>query len=187
MFTHEYVIRITFPYERIECFTYILNSKITLNILYLFVLFLFNILSYRSWRYHGNERGNAQKFHIFDDANAILRIIAVPDGAADSVLYDITAEVILFAEDETTDSIDRWLNNQYSDAIFVDTALPEQVIALTSAEFNVTASTLLEVIDDAADGKTYHKYQLEYALTATEHEQFNLSAFAEQLHLFVNH
>lgn len=64
-----------------------------------------------------------QKFYTFDDANAVLAL-----RLDNSLNASVAGKLHIFAKDVTAEGIARWLNNQHSDSIYIDTPSSVEVI-----------------------------------------------------------
>lgn len=80
--------------------------------------------------------------------------------------FPITGSVYKFADNETAESLDKWLNNQYSDALFVDAAKPVATYKL-AAEACQTIESKRVGREEAGLG-VYDKYAVQFSVKASK-------------------
>lgn len=73
--------------------------------------------------------GPTKKFFILPAAQVVV-VVATIDGTSDA-----SATIHAFPEGTTAEGIDRWVNNQHSDALYPDAAQPERMIRVPEAKF----------------------------------------------------
>ena len=77
-------------------------------------------------------------YHFVED-NAILLIQIYNDSA-----HSATAKVILFDVNETVSSLDRWINNQVSDALYANAPQPMSDLELTPNQFSLVNPSIAD-------------------------------------------
>ena len=76
--------------------------------------------------------GPTKKFYTLPGQRIVV-VVSTTDGKADA-----SAVIHVFPAAATADDIDKWINNQHSDALFADAAQPQRSIEVRAARFHVT-------------------------------------------------
>lgn len=77
--------------------------------------------------------------------------------------FPSTADVYLFDEAASHESIRQWINNQHSDGLFITTAEPSQTVRLDDSAVTITSSAFVETLTGFA-GDEYEKHQIEFTV-----------------------
>lgn len=83
---------------------------------------------------------NTLLFYTFTEQKAILRVMIDNKDTK----FPITATVYKFAADASEESLDKWINNQHSDALFIDAAEPLENHPLPADGCSVISHKLIE-------------------------------------------
>lgn len=121
-------------------------------------------------------------FYTFNKQKAVLRLKI--DNRQEK--FPVTASVVLFNEDATEEGIGKWVNNQHSDALFVDAAEPVSEVELPAGSCQVIEK---KVIDQAAKdhmGKAFHEYEVKVSVEAHEEKgKLKLDAFKDDAKVYL--
>lgn len=103
-------------------------------------------------------RSTLQIIH-FINQNAVLTI------EFDNLSLDFNSAAVLHLFDQTATQSDlsRWINNQHSDGLYLNTAIPTHSIELGSSLVTVTSSAFVESLSGFS-GDEYDKYQIDYSV-----------------------
>ena len=84
------------------------------------------------------------RFYVFNDAKAVLRVkIDNKD-----VKFPVSAKLYIFAADTTAEGIDKWINNQHSDGLFVDPAEPKAIHGIPATSCAANSHELVKAGED---------------------------------------
>ncbi|MFM7181800.1 MAG: hypothetical protein ACKO2G_10110 [Verrucomicrobiales bacterium] len=117
----------------------------------------------------------------FTEEKAVVTLVI---GNKDTT-FPITAKVHLFDKSVTSEGIDKWINNQTSDALFIDAAEPVSTQTLPGDVCKVTSSKSGEESGSppAVDPPTevaYQDYKVDFSVKEHRVEnQFVLTAFSD--------
>lgn len=125
--------------------------------------------------------GDTLRIYHFKETNAVLKIV-FPN--SDNV-FEMTATLNLFAISETPENIAKWINNQYSDALYSDAPEPEASITLDAAQLTINAGTYIDS-ETGPSGDTYDNYTVRFGIdTLFQPGSFLLSGFEGALTVHV--
>jgi len=135
---------------------------------------VFEVNAYFSLAAHGPTK----KFYTVADANAVV-LVSTTDGTADA-----QAVVYLFAESATPESLKKWLNNQHSDALYVDAAEPVRMFAVPEKHFHAESGPPLEH-EVGRGGDEYDRVRVSFAVDGFSDGDSRVEAFSSSLDAFV--
>ena len=97
-------------------------------------------------------------FYIFPEMKTILKVTI---GNQDKN-FSVTAQLHIFADDSTQENLDRWVNNQHSDALYADVVEPIKTHDIPAASCKVLSKKSDKItVERVADYEHYHvEYQL---------------------------
>ncbi|MFL0811411.1 MAG: hypothetical protein K6L76_13415 [Agarilytica sp.] len=103
--------------------------------------------------------GPMQNFLKFRQESVVVQVVLpFPDR--------VSARIHLFDTDDWQ-AIDRWINNQHSDGLYVDVPEPQSFDVSASLVSTAAGAPLIEEVQ-AGDGNTYEVYQVEYFIESHE-------------------
>ena len=124
--------------------------------------------------------GPTQKFYHSKDENTVIQIRTTNDTG-----FVTSVNVYLFEENSApTDStagiapgdIEKWLNNQYSDALYADAPEPIKTVTLSETQYSLIAT--FQESTSYGDGQEYDRYSIELTVDSVfEEGAFSLSPF----------
>jgi hypothetical protein len=118
--------------------------------------------------------GDTQVFLILAEQNAVVRL-RIDHTTRD---FATTGSVMLFPLDTTEEEIDKWINNQHSDALHRDVPRPVFTGKLPDDGFAITESEKVGERTGPLDQSLYHDYKVKLAVKAhKEAGQYTLEAF----------
>lgn len=124
---------------------------------------------------------NTLLFYIWKDQQTALRLSINND----STKFPVQATVYLFDPDTTGETIDRWLNNQHSDGLFMDAAKPEKTVELPASSAKVTVHKLLDPNKKERNG-VFSAYEVTVEVTdPAADDGFLLKDFKDTAKVFV--
>lgn len=119
-------------------------------------------------------------FYIVDD----LRLIVILHIDNAKTNFPVTGKACQFAKDATPDALDKWVNNQHSDALFPDVPTPNATILLPANACQSPASKLLD--RTTALDTTYDRYSVEIKVSDVKlSDQFHLKQHNDTVKVFV--
>lgn len=130
----------------------------------------------RYYSLHG--RGPTRKFFVFPAARAVL-VVATADGRADA-----SATIHLFPATTEAEGIEKWINNQHSDALFADAAEPERSIAVPAERFHGRAGPPLDH-EVGPGGDEYDRVRVEFVIDPFEDGDVRVEASRAALDAFI--
>lgn len=118
--------------------------------------------------------GDTQVFLVLADQDAVVRLRidhTTPDFAT-------TGSVILFAPETTEEAINKWVNNQHSDALHRGVPKPVFTGKLPDDSFTITKARKVGKRTGPVNNATYHDYRMNLAVKAHEEAgKYTLEAF----------
>jgi len=98
--------------------------------------------------------------------------------------FPAAAEVHLFEQTVPVEHIERWINNQYSDGLYLSPATPTRSIELNDPGITITSSVFEESREGNA-GDSYDKYGIEFSVdNYLEQGAFMLNGFSDQADVY---
>lgn len=98
--------------------------------------------------------------------------------------FPLTATVYVFPADATADGIDAWINNQYSDALFPETAEPSHSEEIPAERCRVVMKKLTQRSQQPFGN--YQEFQVTYAIDSCENVAgFTIKPFRDSARVFV--
>lgn len=82
--------------------------------------------------------------------------------------FAASGKVYQFAKGVTADDLEKWVNNQHSDALFPDIPDPVATHPLPKDSIKTVSSKLLGTEKGGPEGATYDKYSVEFAASETK-------------------
>ncbi|MDG2126117.1 MAG: hypothetical protein P8J87_20620 [Verrucomicrobiales bacterium] len=120
---------------------------------------------------------NTLRFYTFKDQQAVL-VLSI--GNKDET-FPVTGKVFLFPEVTTAKELEKWINNQHSDAIYPDIPKPAFTAELPKGYCKVTSHQQKGTSENPGPGKTTFKnFTVELAVKAHAiDKKFKLPAFTD--------
>lgn len=103
--------------------------------------------------------GPTKKFYVVPNSKAVV-VVATRDGKADASMT-----IHLFSSEATADGIAKWINNQYSDAIYSDVPMPMRSVAVPADRFHATVGPPLDH-EVGEQGDEYDRVRVEFTIDA---------------------
>ncbi len=114
-------------------------------------------------------------FYTFTDQQAILTVLI--DNKDET--FPVTATVHLFNEKTSKEALDKWVNNQHSDGLFVGAPEPESSLELPKDAVKVTAKKKTGE-SDGHQGGTFNDYEVTFTIKDhTAESKFKLTGFTD--------
>ncbi len=125
--------------------------------------------------------GATQKIYNFIDQNTVI-LILIPN---DSTTFSLSIEVNVFSNNASDTSIRSWVNNQYSDAIFIDAAQPIYTFNLTKENYAIT-SAIFSTHEIFLGGDEYDNYTVNFSINQTTNPGiYQLKSFIDSTNVHV--
>jgi len=116
------------------------------------------------------------QFYHFEENNAVL-LIEFDNQTRD---FNRTVNLHLFEDTATTDSIAKWINNQHSDGIYDDAAVPMVTHNLPPDSVSITSTAFVERLVGEL-GDEYEKTRIDFTVSnSSEPGSYFLNGFADQ-------
>jgi hypothetical protein len=130
-------------------------------------------------RYYSiHAHGPTQKLFTLADERVVV-VVSTADGSAKA-----SAMIHVFPEAATMESIDKWINNQHSDALYVDEARPERSIVVPAARFHAVTSEPLDH-EVGSGGDEYDRVRIDFTIDAFDDGNVTVKASKGSLDAFV--
>lgn len=122
-------------------------------------------------------------FYTFAEQRAVLRLRI---GNQDAT-FPVSGTVFLFDDGVTKEGLDKWLNNQHSDGLFVDPAEPVETLELPDELAAVAGKKLRgEQKNEGPSGGTFADYEIKIVVKDHKVEgKFDLKGFEDQAGVFL--
>ena len=118
--------------------------------------------------------GDTRVFLILADQDAVVRL-RIDHTSPD---FATTGSVILFAPETTEEAINKWVNNQHSDALHRDVPKPVFTGKLPDDSFTITKARKVGERTGPVNNATYHDYRMNLAVAGHEEAgKYTLEAF----------
>ena len=130
--------------------------------------------SYFSLQAHGPTK----KFFTVADSQAVVMLVT-KDGTAEA-----SGKVVLFPPATTAEGLEKWLNNQHSDALYIDAAEPLRTFAIPKQHLRTEVSAPL-AHEVGRGGDEYDEVRVDYAVSAFRDGDALLEPFRGTLKAFV--
>lgn len=114
------------------------------------------VSSYFSPEAHGPTR----KFYVFPEQRVVVVVYVKPAGA-DAIETTVVAHV--FDAREDADGIEKWVNNQHSDALFPDAARPRRSVTVDRGHLHTKVAGPLEH-EVGGGGDEYDRYRVDFTI-----------------------
>ena len=117
----------------------------------------------------------------FTDQNAVVTITF--DNKAST--FPSTGTIHLFDQSASAESIARWINNQHSDGLYIDRAIPVSEVSISNEDITITSSAYQESVT-GYHGDEYESYRVEFTVAnqlATD--LFFLNGFSDHTEVFL--
>ena len=111
--------------------------------------------------YSLHAHGPTVKFYVFPEACVVAVVRVTPAGKA----IDTAVDVAVFPRDTAVESIQKWINNQHSDAIYPDVPNPERRFTVDGKWVHATSKGPLEH-EVGGNGDEYDRHEVEFAIDA---------------------
>jgi len=110
--------------------------------------------------YSPQAHGPTRKFHVFPEQRVVV-VVNVNPASADAI--DTTVVVHLFAAGTDADALEKWVNNQHSDALFADAPQPQRSITVARERLHTKVAGPLErEVGDGGD--EYDRYRVDFTI-----------------------
>lgn len=84
------------------------------------------------------------RFYVFNDAKVVLRVqIDNKD-----LKFPVSAKLYIFADDTPAEGIEKWINNQHSDGLFVDAAEPKATHEIPAASCTTKSHEFVKAVEE---------------------------------------
>jgi hypothetical protein len=97
-------------------------------------------------------------YYVFTDKKAVL-LVTINNKNKD---FPVSAKIFNFADDTTQQGMDRWVNNQHSDAIFPDVPKPLKTHKIPADVCKVISKKLVNTSESR--GAKYENFSVEFQL-----------------------
>ena len=121
-------------------------------------------------------------FYTFAKQKAVLRLQVQNKDAT----FPVSGSVFLFAPDTAEEGLKKWVNNQHSDARFIDAAKPAEEIKLPAGICAVIEKKLIDGAKKDRQGNPFYDYQIK--LSVKDHEakgKFRIKAFQDDAKVYL--
>jgi len=122
--------------------------------------------------------GPTKKFYVVPESNAVV-VVATVDGRSDAA-----ATIHLFPADVTAEGISKWINNQYSDALYPDVPKPLRSVPVPADRFHTKVGPPLDHERGEA-GDEYDRVRVEFTIDAFEDGDLEVEACRGFLDAFI--
>lgn len=119
--------------------------------------------------------GPTKQFYHFTDQQSVIDI----NFSSSNIRFTPTISINLFADDESTEQIEKWINNQHSDGLYADAPEPVYTKVLDETEYVVAEVNYVERVVGSF-GQEYADYQVTYSVNdLTVPDYFQLIGFEQ--------
>ena len=119
-------------------------------------------------------------FYSLPDQRAVVKINIDNKGT----MFPITATVFLFDANADQDGIDKWINNQHSDALFADALEPTSRYTLPKNKAKILSFSAAETVSDSLG--QHINYTVQFKIRSTSQKgSFQLKPFKDDASVFV--
>ena len=119
-------------------------------------------------------------FYSLPDQRAVVKINIDNKGTT----FPITATVFLFDANADQDGIDKWINNQHSDALFADALEPTSRYTLPKNKAKILSFSAAETVSDSLG--QHINYTVQFKIRSTSQKgSFQLKPFKDDASVFV--
>lgn len=122
------------------------------------------------------------QFYHFEENNAVL-LVEFDNQTRD---YNRTVSLILFEVTATVESITKWINNQHSDGLYFDSAVPLVTYDLPSDSVSITSAAFVERLVGGLEDENsleieHEKIRIHFSVSnLSEPGSYLLNGFADQ-------
>ena len=119
-------------------------------------------------------------FYSLPDQRAVVKINIDNKGTT----FPITATVFLFDANADQEGIDKWINNQHSDALFADALEPTSRYTLPKNKAKILSFSAAETVSDSLG--QHINYPVQFKIRSTSQKgSFQLKPFKDDASVFV--
>lgn len=119
-------------------------------------------------------------FYSLPDQRAVVKINIDNKGTT----FPITATVFLFDENADQERIDKWINNQHSDALFADALEPTSSYTLPKNKAKILSFSAAETVSNSLG--QHINYTVQFKIRSTSQKgSFQLKPFKDDASVFV--
>lgn len=119
-------------------------------------------------------------FYSLRDERAVVKVNLDNKGTT----FPISATVFLFDPNAEQEGIDKWINNQHSDALFADALEPTSRYTLPPSKAKILSYSAAETVSDSAE--QHIDYSVRFKIRATgQRGSFQLKTFKDNASVFV--
>lgn len=120
------------------------------------------------------------RFYLFHDSKAIL-VVTIGNKNTE---FPISAKLYEFAENTTADALDKWVNNQHSDGLFVDIPKPVTSHQIPVSSCMMKSHDLIEQVQ-ASSGE-FKRYSVTFEIKdVAPTEDLTIKGFTDTVNVFV--
>ncbi|MCA9176195.1 MAG: hypothetical protein KDB14_17030 [Planctomycetales bacterium] len=124
---------------------------------------------------------NTRVFYPLAKQNAVVVVHLADKGKG----FATSGKVHVFAKSATSDDLDKWINNQHSDALFADIPEPVATHVVPPDAIKTVSSKLLGQEKGGPEGVTYDKFLVEFVVSEAElTKTLQLAAFKDSATAF---
>lgn len=128
--------------------------------------------------FSGLAHGPTKKFYIVPESNAVV-VVATVDGKADA-----TATIHLFPAATTAEGVAKWINNQYSDAIYPDVPMPLRSVPVPADHFHTKVGPPLDH-ERGEEGDEYDRVRVDFTIDDFKDGDLSVEASRGSLDAFI--
>ena len=135
-------------------------------------------------RHQYSESGirNTLLFYTFGDQKAVLRM----EIDNKDTTFPVNATIYLFADDTTKEGIEKWINNQHSDALHTDVPEPTLTQPLPAGRCSITEHKALAKKKSPTNTEMFQDYEVTLKMEACEFkDKLTLTAFTDKTKVYV--
>lgn len=122
--------------------------------------------------------GPTKKFYVLPEAKVVV-VVATADGTADA-----SATIHVFAVDATAEGVEKWINNQHSDALHPDVPEPLRSLAVPADRFHARVGPPLDH-EQGQGGDEYDRVRVEFTIDAFDDGDLEVEASKGSLDAFI--
>jgi len=122
--------------------------------------------------------GPTKKFYSLPESRIVV-VVSTADGTADA-----SATIHVFGPAATAEAIDKWINNQHSDALFADAAEPQRSIEVPAARFHARPGAAVDH-EVGERGDEYDRVRVDFTIDAFTDGDVEVRASRGSLDAFV--
>jgi len=122
--------------------------------------------------------GPTKKFYVLPEAKVVV-VVATVDGTAET-----SATIHVFPADVTAEGVEKWINNQHSDALHPDVPQPLRSVPVPAERFRAKAGPPLDH-EKGQGGDEYDRVRVEFTIDAFQDGDLAVGASKGALDAFI--